>query len=450
MTSIDTIAYNALGAFEELQEIKPEERYKFFEILKIQLTLIQSFVIDLAQQETGLMIDELAAEYSRALYQIEQYSQMLLDNSFGSDKKHSENLLLEYHPIGPVVIFGASNFPFAYSTVGGDVISALVAGCSVIFKAHEGHPKTSNCMYNALKKAITEAGMPSDIYQHVYAPDYQYAQNLIQHSIVKAVGFTGSQKVGRILFDMCQKRPDPIPFFGELGSLNPVYVLKNYWHDNEDIFRQQYIESFTGRNGQVCTHPSILCLPENAKTAYFIKNITCYLEKYSFRKLLTDNIVKQFKKGYAYLCDHYQKIGDYQVINDKNYVKPTLFLISYQEFIHDKNLQDEIFGPIGFIIKYDNYDALHDIAKCVSGQLTSSIFGSKDDYHSIMNIEKIVRHKTGRIIFNQMPTGVQVHDAMQHGGSYPASTCPHFTAVGRRAVFRFVYPTAYQNKPAFL
>ncbi len=444
--NISYITTQAFNAFEYYRPTNRKKRYDFLCAIAKNLLLEKETIINQAHLETHLAIADLISEFERTIFQIENYGNTLLQNTNQSPNTY---ISLDKEAIGCVVVFGASNFPLAYSTAGGDVISALVAGCSVIFKAHDAHLKTSYLVNNAIQKAILECGMPEHLYQHLENLSYDDAALLVTQPEIKAVGFTGSLAVGRYLFNICQARPEPIPFFGELGSINPVFICKNYFAENYKTIANDYTQSFTGRGGQVCTHPAFLAIPHTGITQEFYTLLLENFAKITPQKMLTETIFDRFKQGYDYLKKHYQQIGNNNPIHNNASITPVLFSVSPEQWLRDTQLYNEIFGAIGIVIQYPTDDLLYKIAHSFSGQLTATIHANLSDKYAVKSLEKILVQKIGRLIYNEYPTGVNVTHTMNHSGVYPASTCSQFTAVGERAISRFLRPICYQNQPNF-
>jgi 2,5-dioxopentanoate dehydrogenase len=444
--TLSQITSQAVDALWYYRTVNRKKRYDFLQAIAKNLLLEKEAIINQSHSETHLAITDLTAEFERTIFQIQSYSHTLLKNTYQSSDTY---ISLGKEAIGCVVVFGASNFPLAYSTAGGDVISALVAGCSVIFKAHDAHLKTSRLVNHTIQKAILECDMPEHLYQHLENLSYDDAALLVTQPEIKAVGFTGSLTVGRYLFDICQARPEPIPFFGELGSINPVFVCKSYFAENYKMIANDYTQSFSGRGGQVCTHPALLVIPHTDITQEFYTLLLENFAKITPQKMLTETIFERFKQGYNYLKKHYQQIGNNNPIHNHNTITPVLFSVSPEQWLHDKKLPDEIFGTIGIVIQYTNHTILHNIAHSFLGQLTASIHSNEKDREDILFLEKILVQKVGRLIYNEYPTGVNVAYNMHHSGVYPASTCSQFTAVGERAISRFLRPVCYQNQPNF-
>lgn len=452
--NIFKICQQADSAFKIYKKINRKMRYDFLQRIAKNLLSSKNDIVTQAHLETYISIDDLSNEFDRTIYQIYDYSNVLLQENFLniSDKTslYSNKLSLYTEAIGNVVIFGASNFPLAYSTVGGDVISAFVAGCSVIFKPHEAHLKTSLLVSDIIKKTIIQSNIPEFIYQHLDDISYEQLAILIQQHYIKAVGFTGSLSVGRYLFDICQNRPEPIPFFGELGSINPVFICDNFFEKNTSEIAKDYSESFTKRMGQVCVNPAILIIPKQPNIQNFYQQVNRHIQSILPQIMLTENIFMKFNNGYKYLRKYYNQITDNNPIHDDDSISPVLFSIKPKEWLDDKKLYDEIFGAIGIIIEYETAEEMYQISESFSGQLTASIFGTCVDKNTINNLYDILVTKVGRLVFNDYPTSVKVDYNMHHGGVYPASTSPQFTAVGKRAISRFMRPVCNENKPLFL
>lgn len=445
--TVSQICFNAQNALDNYKRVSPKARYDFLHIIARNLLANQHDIINTAHAETYIQIPDLTAEFNRTIFQIQNYSETLLIHH---DSVSENGLSLEYEPIGCVAVFGASNFPLAYSTIGGDVVCALVAGNSVIFKAHEAHKKTSQLVAECIHQAITQTNMPQYVFQHCMDLSHEQAELLVVNPIIKAVGFTGSLAVGRRLFDLCQQRPHPIPFFGELGSINPVFICKDIFEKNYDKIAYDYAQAFTKRGGQLCVNPAVLIIPKSSVMSDFFVLLNKYLETVLPQTMLTPNILEKFKQAYAYRKENYFMITDCSLRNDDTCIPPVLFTVSSDEWLSDDLLWHEVFGMMGIVIDYDTDDDLFKIAESFGGQLTASIHGIQFDKPTMKSLVQILSPKVGRLVFNSFPCRVVVDDNMQHGGVYPASTCSQFTAVGTRAIMRFLRPVCYENKPHFL
>jgi NADP-dependent aldehyde dehydrogenase len=350
-------------------------------------------------------------------------------------------------PLGPVVVFGASNFPFAYSTAGGDTACAFAAGCPVIVKAHPAHAETSEMVAIAILKAAKECNMPNGLFAHVHGAGIETGKALVMHPYTKAVGFTGSFAGGKSLFDWGSQRQEPIPVFAEMGSVNPVYLLAEKLKSAAGELAAMYAASITLSVGQFCTKPGLLVGIESEGLRNFTAALASEMRLIEPAKMLHSGIAKAFyeKRG-GMLANEYvttvavssHEAGDMHGI-------ATIAATSATSFLENKLLHQEVFGPYSLIIKCKDLNEMQAVANQMEGQLTSTIMGTEDEISKNPDLVEAIKNKCGRIILNGVPTGVEVGLAMQHGGPYPASTDARFTSVGADGIKRFARPICYQN-----
>ena len=350
--------------------------------------------------------------------------------------------------VGPVVVFGASNFPLAYSTAGGDVASALAAGCPVIVKAHDSHLGTNALVAEVIMEAARKTDMPDGIFSALIGDGLSTGVQLVQHPLVAAVGFTGSLKGGRALFDLGQQRPQPIPVFAEMGSVNPVFILPGKIKEDAKALAGQLVNSMTMTSGQFCTKPGILVALEDHHTQQLIIEIKAALEKVPEASLLNEGIFRSFNEGVARMKEKHgvMFIQDFHSSGQLR-VSPALATVPADSFLSNPGLHHEVFGPYAILILCRDLDALFEVASSLEGQLTASVMATPDELKVTYFLVELLMEKAGRIIFNGVPTGVEVCAAMTHGGPYPASTDSRFTAVGQHAVYRWLRPVTFQNFP---
>ena len=350
-------------------------------------------------------------------------------------------------PFGPVVVFGASNFPLAFSTAGGDTASALAAGCPVIVKAHSAHSATADIVAQAILAAIESCELDPGVFALLHDSGRQTAQQLVTHPVITAVGFTGSLGGGRALYDLCCQRPNPIPFYGEMGSLNPVFVLPHKLDEDGDSIATGWSASLTMGAGQFCTKPSLLIVPPHHNTDALIESITSELEQKDAQVMLTDSIANSFHQG----VEDVKNSGKADIIchkpSDNRSAYPNVFVTSVQNWMQSKELQEEVFGPFAIILKAQEISEMEQFAESLNGQLTATLLFNQQDHQQAKALLDILEHKAGRVLANGYPTGVEVCDAMVHGGPYPASTFMNTTSVGSHAIQRFLRPVCYQNIP---
>jgi NADP-dependent aldehyde dehydrogenase len=352
-------------------------------------------------------------------------------------------------PIGPVVVFGASNFPLAFSVAGGDTASALAAGNPVIVKAHSAHPGTGELVGQAVLKAVRESNLPEGTFSLLFGGGNQIGAALMKHPLVKAGGFTGSRKAGRILMDICAARPEPIPFYAEMSSTNPVFILPGALRERGDAIATGLHASFTLGAGQFCTKPGMVFLPEGPEASAFVGKLQRSVDDSAQFHLLTGAIRSSYNAG---LDSHKGKSGVKLVAEkspvDKSFgVGAALFETDAQSFMKDPQLSEEIFGPATLLVKHSNREEVLKAARELEGHLTATIHGTEQDLRDFSDLIAILEQKVGRLVFNSFPTGVEVSHAMVHGGPYPSTADGRSTSVGTQAIFRFVRPVCYQGFP---
>jgi NADP-dependent aldehyde dehydrogenase len=350
-------------------------------------------------------------------------------------------------PIGPVVIFGASNFPLAFSTAGGDTASALAAGCSVIVKGHPAHIKTSTLVASAIQSAALKTKMPTGVFAHVEG-GIEVGQFLTQHPIIKAVAFTGSYTAGKSLFDLANKRKQPIPVFAEMGSVNPVILFPASLKERSESLATQLADSVTLGVGQFCTNPGLLIGLESEELTAFSNHFTCKMMQKNAAPMLHEGIAQNFEKTIENFSN-LQDINIHSIEKDGNKLNghPAVGIVSGATFLNNIILHQEVFGPFSLIVACKDINELNQIMDELKGQLTITIMAESSDLTSNKSLLETIREKCGRLILNNVPTGVEVTHAMNHGGPFPATTDTRFTSVGTSAILRFVRPLCYQNFP---
>ncbi|MCD8538918.1 MAG: aldehyde dehydrogenase (NADP(+)), partial [Leadbetterella sp.] len=351
-----------------------------------------------------------------------------------------------YVGLGPVVVFGASNFPFAFSTAGGDTASAIAAGCPVIVKAHSAHTRTAGIMAEAISRGVKKAGYHPGTFAQVFSNSREVSQSLVKHPLVKAVGFTGSYTGGKALFDIAGQRPEPIPVFAEMGSVNPVFVLPEKIKNAPEEVAQQYIASLTLGVGQFCTNPGIIIVPEGQTK--FLDALVAAASRVEPCKMLHEGIADFYVQNKATVSAQ----ENVQVLleassSEKGIGAPSLALVSAEDFLGNDTLQEEVFGPFGLVVTYRDAKQLNDIARKIHGQLTCTLLGEEEEIGNYEDLLLLITEKCGRLLFNGYPTGVEVVSAMQHSGPFPACTDSRFTSVGPDAIRRFARPVSFQNVP---
>ena len=446
----------ATEAFETYRKISGKKKSLFLNAIADEIENLGELLIERCCAESGLPNARIVGERGRTVGQLRMFANLISEGSWLEasieiadmerkpiPKPDIRKMLV---PMGPVVVFAASNFPLAFSTAGGDTASALAGGNPVIVKAHSAHPGTSAFIGSAIMKAAKNTGMPDGVFSLLHGSGKVVGQSLISHSGVKAAGFTGSQVAGRILFDLANQRKEPIPFFAEMGSVNPVLLLPTAL--NLKIV-EMLSTSITMGSGQFCTNPGLLLTLESDLLEQFINDLGRALEKIEPGVMLTEKICKTYYNdvGLSLFNQDVKVESEFQDKNKLNIARSVLVSVSGESFLKNPKLAEEVFGPYSMIVKCKNKDQLNNILTTLNGQLTGTVIGSEDEMRSfILSINQLEK-KVGRLIFNNVPTGVEVCSSMQHGGPYPASSDSRFTSVGTMAIKRFVRPVAFQSWP---
>ena len=450
------LAYNA---FLEYKNVDSEKKSNFLNIIVEQLLLIEDDIVKVYCSETGLPEGRAKGELGRTVGQLRAFSDLLkkgdwVNASIDTADLHriplpKPDLRKMSIPLGPVVVFGASNFPLAYSTAGGDTASALAAGCSVIVKSHPMHAGTGELVSSAIIEAVKITGMPDGIFSNINSSGIQTGIDLVNNHLVKAVGFTGSLNAGRSLLNLANKRDEPIPIFAEMGSVNPVIILPEILQNDCDSIAANYAKSITLGSGQFCTNPGIIIGLKSDIFTQFVNSLSSSILDISPSCMLHPNILKNFEKNKNKLIssNSVKVVADFKPSTKPNYSSQALALVGGLDFINNRDLQEEIFGPFSLIVECEDMQQLKSVVKQMSGQLTGTILASNNEMSLNKDLIDILKERVGRIIFNGVPTGVEVNASMLHGGPYPASTDSRFTAVGVKSIDRWVRPLSYQDFP---
>jgi NADP-dependent aldehyde dehydrogenase len=349
--------------------------------------------------------------------------------------------------IGPVVVFGASNFPLAYSTAGGDTASAFAVGCPVIVKAHDAHLGTNALVAAAIVDAARETGMPDGVFSSLHGDGLETGKALVLHPDTAAVGFTGSLSGGRTLFDLGAGRPKPIPVFAEMGSVNPIFLLPGRVEHADETLPGQLATSMTMSVGQFCTNPGILVIARSAAADALVGRLAAAVEAVDAAPMLNTGIARSFHRGVAHVSAIEGVLRVTKPRETGDHASPVIARVPADVFLARPDLHHEIFGPYSLVVECDHPGQMLDVAASIAGQLTVTLQADDSDGELALRLRDILLERAGRIIFNGVPTGVEVCDAMTHGGPYPATTDERFTAVGRHSIRRWVRPVTFQNWP---
>ncbi|PWK69929.1 aldehyde dehydrogenase (NADP(+)) [Aminobacter sp. AP02] len=433
------------------------ERAAFLRAIADEIEARAADITEIGSQETGLPEARLQGERGRTTGQLRLFADHIekgdyLDRRFDSalpDRQPAPRpeIRLIQRPVGPVAVFGASNFPLAFSTAGGDTAAALAAGCPVVVKGHSAHPGTAEIVAQAIAAAIARAGVHPGVFSLIQGGSREIGHALVQHPLIKAVGFTGSLAGGRALFDLCAQRPEPIPFFGELGSVNPMMMLPEALKTHAEALGQGWAGSLTMGAGQFCTNPGIAVVIDGADADRFIGAATEALSKVGPQTMLTDGIAKAYHEGRARFATRNTVKPLLKTESSGRTATPNLFETTGAQFVSDHALGEEVFGPLGMVVRVGSLDEMEQIARGFDGQLTATIHMDGGDLEAARRLRPVLERKAGRVLVNGFPTGVEVADSMVHGGPYPASTNFGATSVGTMSIRRFLRPVSYQNMP---
>jgi NADP-dependent aldehyde dehydrogenase len=452
---VDEALQRSWAAFRVYKKVNLEDRAQFLHRIADQLEARSEPLLGIAAQETHLDKDRLGVELKRTVFQLRSYGDACARGAWLDIRidTHSQlsggsiNLRKMLVPLGPVVVFGASNFPFAYSTAGGDTACALAAGCPVLVKAHPAHAHTSESVALAVKEAAKQCGLPEDVFIHVHGAAFEVGKALVEHPHTKAVGFTGSFAGGKALADLAQLRPVPIPVFAEMGSVNPVFLLPGKLQSDAASVASLYTASITQSAGQFCTNPGILVGMEGEGLTVFRNLLAEGISAVKPVPMLHEGIAKSFveKREKALAQPGVVTAASTSFPAAPGESIPTLAEVPAAAFLKNPLLHEEVFGPFSLLVACQNEEEMMAVAQSLPGQLTASLMATEAEALKASELVAVLREKCGRLIMNGVPTGVEVALAMHHGGPYPATTDSRFTAVGADGIKRFARPVCFQN-----
>ncbi len=450
----------AEAAFESYGFTSRAERARFLRSIADEIDARGDAITAIGSQETGLPETRLTGERGRTVSQLRLFADHIEAGTYLDcrvDPALPERtpaprpeIRLVQRPIGPVAVFGASNFPLAFSTAGGDTASALAAGCTVVVKGHSAHPGIGEIVADAIAAAIAKNGLHPGVFSLIQGGNRAVGEALVTHPCIKAVGFTGSLTGGRALFDLCAARPEPIPFFGELGSVNPMFILPAALTSSAETLGKGWAGSLTMGAGQFCTNPGIAILPEGEAADRFVAATQQALAGSEPQTMLTDGIADAYRKGKAHFEAHKTVKTVLATEQTGRTASPNLYETDLEAFLADETLGEEVFGPLGLVVRVKGGEEMQQLARHIKGQLTITLHMTKDDTPLAKLLMPLIERKAGRLLVNGFPTGVEVVDSMVHGGPYPASTNFGATSVGTMAIRRFLRPVSYQNIPTDL
>ena len=455
---VDQACEAAEEAFWSYGYTSTSNRAAFLNAIADEIDARGDAITEIGIQESGLPEARLEGERGRTVGQLRLFAEHILKGDY-LDRRHDvalpdrapmprPDLKMIQRPIGPVAVFGASNFPLAFSTAGGDTAAALAAGCPVIVKGHSAHPGTGEIVAEAIHAAIEKTDTHPGVFSLIQGGQRDVGTALVQHPKIRAVGFTGSLRGGRALFDLCAARLDPIPFFGELGSVNPMFLLPEAIKARGAEIGAGWAGSLTMGAGQFCTNPGIAIVLSGAET--FIESAESALKETMAQTMLTEGIAQAYRDGVSRIANSKGATELLGTACDGREAKPYLYCISACDWLADHQLQEEVFGPIGIVVEAQDASEMAEIARSIKGQLTCTIHMDDADTEQAKSLMPIIERKAGRVLVNGFPTGVEVAESMVHGGPYPASTNFGATSVGTLSIRRFLRPVCYQNLPEAL
>ncbi|MBS1668996.1 MAG: aldehyde dehydrogenase (NADP(+)) [Bacteroidetes bacterium] len=453
---INSAAVLAWKTFHIYRKQSLKQRADFMRAIAVEIDALGASLIETAMKETNLPEARLQGERARTIFQLNSYAEACergdwlearIDTAIPTKTPPKPDIRKMLVPLGPVVVFGASNFPFAYSTAGGDTACAFAAGCPVIVKAHPAHAATSELVAGAILKAAEKSNMPQGIFAHIHSSGFEGGKALVMHPHVKAVGFTGSFIGGKALFDLANQRKEPIPVFSEMGSTNPVFLLPEKLNASATDIAKMYAGSITLSVGQFCTNPGLIIGIAGPSLQNFKDNLAAEIKNIAPATMLHPGIAKAFvgKREAALKQPSVETVAVSSLPSKENQGTPTIASVDAKTFLKNPLLHQEIFGPYSLIVSCADMKEMTAVAQHLEGQLTSTLMATDKEIMENEDLVEAVKNICGRFILNGVPTGVEVCLSMHHGGPFPATTDSRFTSVGADGIKRFARPVAFQN-----
>ncbi|MCK0754272.1 aldehyde dehydrogenase (NADP(+)) [Chromohalobacter japonicus] len=456
---VDKACQLAWDAFDTYRETSLEERAVFLETIAREIEAIGDMLIQRAMAESGLPQARLEGERGRTCGQLRLFANVVragewldvrIDPALPDRQPVPRADLRQRHiSLGPVVVFGASNFPLAFSVAGGDTASALAAGCPVIVKAHSAHPGTAELVGRAVQRAVAQCGLPDGVFSVLFGSGREVGAALVADHRIKAVGFTGSRSGGTALMKIAQSRAEPIPVYAEMSSINPVFPLPAALEARGEAMAEGFVASLNMGAGQFCTNPGLVIAEKGAALEAFVDKAGEVLKQSASQTMLTPGIYDAYQQGVGRLSSHgkVREVARGQVGETPNQCQSALFVTTAADFLADEALQEEVFGSTSLVIECDDTAEVKRVAEHLEGQLTATLQMDDADLDAARQLLPTLERKAGRVLVNGWPTGVEVGHAMVHGGPYPATSDSRTTSVGSAAIFRFLRPVCYQALP---
>lgn len=453
---INDVMKQAWSAFYEYRKLSLKERADFMRSIAIEIEALGDELLQIAASETNLPEARLRNERTRTIFQLTSYAEACekgnwlearIDTAIPDRNPPKVDIRKMHVPLGPVVVFGASNFPFAYSTAGGDTACAFAAGCPVIVKAHPAHAQTSELVAKAITKAAANCYMPTGVFTHIHGASTEVGKALVTHQHTKAVGFTGSFSGGKSLFDWANQRKEPIPVFAEMSSINPIFLLPEKMKTSAAEVAILVAASVTLGVGQFCTNPGLIFGIDNNDLQKFIQVLNTEIKKSAPGTMLHSGIFKNYveKRAQSLSQEDVETIAVSEKDPFSNQGIPTIASASANAYINNPVLHHEVFGPFSIIIRCKDLNEMVQAVLNTEGQLTTTLMATENDIRNNNELVEAIKNICGRFIINGVPTGVEVCASMHHGGPFPATTDSRFTSVGEDGIKRFARPICFQN-----
>ena len=447
----------AWSAFDNYRETSLAARAEFLETIASEIEALGDELIERAVAETGLPHARIQGERGRTCQQLRTFARTVRAGEWldvrvdgaqpGRQPLPRADLRQRQVPLGPVAVFGASNFPLAFSVAGGDTASALAAGCPVIVKAHGAHPGTSELVARALARAVKQCGLPEGVFSLLYGSGREVGIALVSDPRIKAVGFTGSQSGGIALCQAAQARPEPIPVYAEMSAINPVYLFPGALKARGEALAQGFVASLTQGAGQFCTNPGLVIAVQGPELQQFVSLASDLLQRSPAQTMLTPGIFQAYEAGVSALAEHAHCLACGLPAQGPNQCQAQLFTTHAQDFLTNPHLQAEVFGAASLLVQCADNAQMRQVTEHLEGQLTATLHLDEGDVEQARALLPALERKAGRLLVNGWPTGVEVCDAMVHGGPFPATSDSRSTSVGTAAILRFLRPVCYQDFP---
>ncbi|MBJ2242620.1 aldehyde dehydrogenase (NADP(+)) [Pseudomonas sp. MF6784] len=447
----------AWSAFDNYRETSLAARAEFLETIASEIEALGDELIERAVAETGLPHARIQGERGRTCQQLRTFARTVRAGEWldvrvdgaqpGRQPLPRADLRQRQVPLGPVAVFGASNFPLAFSVAGGDTASALAAGCPVIVKAHGAHPGTSELVARALARAVKQCGLPEGVFSLLYGSGREVGIALVSDPRIKAVGFTGSQSGGIALCQAAQARPEPIPVYAEMSAINPVYLFTGALKARGEALAQGFVASLTQGAGQFCTNPGLVIAVQGPELQQFVSLASDLLQRSPAQTMLTPGIFQAYEAGVSALAEHAHCLACGLPAQGPNQCQAQLFTTHAQDFLTNPHLQAEVFGAASLLVQCADNAQMRQVTEHLEGQLTATLHLDEGDVEQARALLPALERKAGRLLVNGWPTGVEVCDAMVHGGPFPATSDSRSTSVGTAAILRFLRPVCYQDFP---